>query len=145
MSARATRRAVATALVLITLMGVARDGVAQMPSPASATDRGAKEMEVPHGFFTHEGLPDPVGTFSLRTAALATRVDGRRRGFRLSSRNGTDETIGLHIRNARFLNSPMTEVMFQFAAVSPTNCRFGEQDSRCRSSHGPSLNSKVLT
>ena len=76
MSARTTRRAVATALALIALLGSAREGVSQKLPPAPAKDSSAMEMEVPHGFFTHEGLPDAGGSFSLRTAALATRVDG---------------------------------------------------------------------
>ena len=81
MSASATRRCVATALALIALLGSAREGVAQMPPAPPAKDTSAMEMEVPHGFFTHEGLPDAVGSFSLRTAALATRVDGKTQGI----------------------------------------------------------------
>ena len=80
MSACATRRAVAPALALIALLGSAREGVSQKLPLAPAKDSSAMEMEVPHGFFTHEGLPDAVGSFSLRTAALATRVDGRTQG-----------------------------------------------------------------
>ena len=84
------------------------------------------EMEVPHGFFTHEGLPDAVGSFSLRTAALATRVDGKTQGdFAFHLETGLTKTIGLHIRNDRFLNSPRTEVMFQFAAITSRDGRSG--------------------
>ena len=126
MSVNATRRCVATALALIALLGSAREGVAQMPPAPSAKDTSAKEMEVPHGFFTHEGLPDAVGSFSLRTAALATRVDGKTQGdFAFHLETGLTKTIGLHIRNDRFLNSPMTEAMFQFVAITSADGRSG--------------------
>ena len=126
MSACATRRVVATAMALLALLASARKVVAQMPSPAPAKDSGAMEMEVPHGFFTHEGLPDAVGSFSLRTAALATRVDGKTQGdFASHLETGLTKTIGLHIRNDRFLNSSMTEAMFQFAAITSGDGRSG--------------------
>ncbi len=84
------------------------------------------EMEVPHGFFTHEGLPDPVGSFSLRTAAVATRIDGKTQGdFAFHLETGLTKTIGLHIRNDRFLNSPRTEVMLQFTAITSDDGRSG--------------------
>ena len=126
MSVNATRRCVATAMVLLALLASVREVEAQMPSPAPAKASGAMEMEVPHGFFTHEGLPDAVGSFSLRTAALATRVDGTTQGdvaFHLET--GLTKTIGLHIRNDRFLNSPRTEVMLQFAAITSGDGRSG--------------------
>jgi hypothetical protein len=90
------------------------------------TDAMPEEMEVPHGFFTHEGLPDAVGSFSLRTAALATRVDGKTQGdFAFHLETGLTKNIGLHIRNDRFLNSPMTEAMFQFVAITSKDGRSG--------------------
>lgn len=89
---------------------------AQMPA-ADTSAKKAMEMEVPHGFITHEGLPDPVGSFTLRTAALATRVDGKNQGdFSFHLETGLTKNIGLHIRNDRFLNTTRTEAMFQFVA-----------------------------
>ena len=54
MHACATRRAVAASLTLITLLGSAREGVSQKLPAAPPNDSSAMEMEVPHGFFTHE-------------------------------------------------------------------------------------------
>ncbi|CAN5914193.1 hypothetical protein BH11GEM1_BH11GEM1_22920 [soil metagenome] len=84
MSERTTRPAVATALAFIALLGSAREGVSQQPPSAPTKDSSAMEMEVRHGFFTHEGLPDAVGSFSLRTAALARAV-GTQRNARSSA------------------------------------------------------------
>ncbi len=126
MSARTKRRVLATALALSALLGSAREGVSQTPPAASKKGSSAMEMEVPHPFFTHEGLPDPVGSFSLRTAAVVTRVDGKTQGdvaFHLET--GLTKTIGLHIRNDRLFNSPRTEVMFQFAAITSADGRSG--------------------
>jgi hypothetical protein len=126
MSARTTRPAVATALALIALFGSAREGVSQTVPAAAAKESGGMEMEVPHPFFTHEGLPDPVGTFSLRTVAVATRVDGKTQGdFGFHLETGLTKTIGLHIRNDGVLNSPRTEAMFQFAAITSGDGRSG--------------------
>lgn len=88
----------------------------QSTSPPPPAESGM-EMEVPHPFFTHEGLPDPVGGFSLRTGILATRVDGKTQtdvAFHLET--GLTDHIGLHIRNDRVLNTTRTEAMFQFVA-----------------------------
>ena len=77
----------------------------------------AEEAELPHPFFTHMGLPEGVGNFSLRLLGLATRAVGRTDGdvaFHLET--GLTPTIGLHIRNDRFRNNEKTEAMFQFAA-----------------------------
>jgi hypothetical protein len=99
-------------LAAFAVVGMAHTAVAQK------VDTTAKGMDVPHPFFTHEGLPDPVGGVSLRTAVLATRVDGKTQGdFAFHFETGLTETIGLHIRNDRFLNSSMTEAMFQFVAL----------------------------
>ena len=126
MSARASLRIIAPSIALIVLLAAPREGVAQMSAPVPAKDTGAMEMEVPHGFFTHEGLPDAVGSFSLRTSGLATRVDGKTQGdFAFHLETGLTKAIGLHIRNDRFLNSPMTEAMFQFAAITSSDGRSG--------------------
>lgn len=78
----------------------------------------SQEMEeIAHPFFTHEGLPDAVGRYSLRTSALATRIDGATKGdvaFHLET--GLTPTIGLHLRSDQFLQSRRSEVMFQFVA-----------------------------
>ena len=86
---------------------------------SKAPPKEEMDMEVPHGFFTHEGLPDPVGSFSLRTTALSTRTDGKSTGdFAFHLETGLTKRVGLHIRNDRFLNNTRTEAMFQFVAIS---------------------------
>lgn len=88
--------------------------------------KGGMEDEVAHGFFTHEGLPDAVGTFSLRSAGLVTRADGATKGdFAFHLETGLTKNIGLHIRNDRFLNNTHTEAMFQFAALTSKNGKSG--------------------
>jgi hypothetical protein len=95
------------------------------PSPAMArhqdepTDKPSmQDEEVAHPFFTHMGVPEAVGVFSLRVAGLATRVEGRTEGdFAFHLETGLTSFIGLHVRNDRFLDKPRSEVMFQFAAA----------------------------
>lgn len=104
------------ALALAGPLGLPRFVAAQGSPPAPAKE---EEMEMPHPFFTHEGLPEGVGMYSLRSAALATRTNGETEGdFAFHLETGITERIGLHIRNDRFLDSPKTEAMFQFAAVT---------------------------
>lgn len=92
---------------------------AQTAGAARAGSAAEKEMEVPHAFFTHEGLAEGVGVWNLRSAALATRADGRTEGdFALHLETGITERIGLHLRNDRFGDLPRSEAMFQFAAVT---------------------------
>ncbi|HEY8688241.1 MAG TPA: hypothetical protein VIM07_03335 [Chitinophagaceae bacterium] len=77
------------------------------------------EDEIAHPFFTHMGMPDPVGSYSLRLPITASRMDGNTKsdfGFHLET--GLSKTIGLHIRNDRFLYNTHTEIMFQFVAIS---------------------------
>lgn len=74
--------------------------------------------EVAHPFLTHMGVPDPVGSYSLRLGGTATRADGNARGdasFHLET--GLTDTIGFHLRNDGVLNQQDTEAMFQFAAL----------------------------
>jgi hypothetical protein len=74
--------------------------------------------EVAHPFLTHMGVPDPVGTYSLRLGGTATRADGNTKGdasFHLET--GLTDSIGLHLRNDGVGNQQHTEVMFQFAAL----------------------------
>lgn len=87
------------------------------------------DAEIAHPFFTHMGMPEAVGTYSLRLVALATRIDGTEMNGTLSGNaktkadfgfhyeTGLSKFVGLHIRNDRFLANAYTEVMFQFAAV----------------------------
>ena len=88
----------------------------------------SQEKELAHPFFTHMGMPDPVGSYSLRVPLTVTevnatevdgiKVDGKTQadfGFHLET--GLSKTIGLHIRNDRFLNDSHTEIMFQFVAI----------------------------
>ncbi len=76
------------------------------------------EMDMPHPFFTHMGLPDPVGHYALRLSGVATREEGHTRGdFGLHLETGLLDRIGLHIRNDRVLNNAHTEIMLQYAAI----------------------------
>lgn len=80
------------------------------------------EEEVAHPFFTHMGVPEAVGVFNLRLAALATRDDGETTGdFAFHFETGLTDFIGLHVRNDMFRDMPRTEAMFQFAAVKSKN------------------------
>ncbi len=81
-----------------------------------------KETEVAHAFFTHMGVPEAVGVFSLRLGGLGTRAEGQTDGdFAFHFETGLTEIIGIHVRNDRFFDRPLTEVMFQFAAVRSKN------------------------
>lgn len=87
----------------------------------SMSDGGNKmsdEDELPHPFFTHMGMPEGVGVYSLRLAALATQMDSKTNGdFAFHFETSLSKFVGLHIRNDRFLYNPRTEVMFQFAVI----------------------------
>ena len=77
------------------------------------------DEEIAHPFFTHMGMPEAVGTYSLRTAALLTKqMDGKTRGdFAFHFETGLSKFVGMHIRNDRFLDNTHTEIMFQFAVI----------------------------
>jgi hypothetical protein len=76
------------------------------------------DEEIAHPFFTHMGMPDPVRSYSLRLPVTATRMDGNTKAdFGFHFETGLSKTIGLHIRNDRFLDNTHTEIMFQFAAI----------------------------
>ena len=94
-------------------------------SPHAIETDGTKmggEEEIAHPFFTHMGVPEAVGVYSLRLGALATRADGRTDGdFAFHFETGLTPFIGLHIRNDMFRDRPRTEAMFQFAAVRSKN------------------------
>jgi hypothetical protein len=105
------------------LLGAAWPAAAQSTEmPAAAKEEG----ELPHPFFTHMGLPEGVGNFNLRTLGLATRVEGKTEGdFAFHLETGLTPSIGLHIRNDRFLNNDKTEAMFQFTAWASKNGMMG--------------------
>ena len=97
------------------LLALALTGLAGTPRPAAAQPQ--EKEEIAHAFFTHEGLPDAVGSYSLRAAGLATRADGETEGdFAFHLETGLTETIGLHIRSDQFLEARRSELMFQFIA-----------------------------
>ena len=76
------------------------------------------DEEIAHPFFTHMGMPEAVGTYSLRLAALATRMDGKTKGdLAFHFETGLSKFVGLHIRNDRFLDNTHTEIMFQFTVI----------------------------
>ena len=77
-----------------------------------------EQEELPHPFFTHMGLPERAGAFNLRMLAVAAQAGGQTEGdVALHLETGLTDRIGLHIRNDRVRDNPLTEVMFQFAAV----------------------------
>lgn len=78
-----------------------------------------KSMDIAHPFFTHMGMPEGVGNYTLRLAGIATSDAGDTEGdFGFHLETGLSRTIGLHIRNERALTNPHTEIMFQFATSS---------------------------
>jgi hypothetical protein len=78
-----------------------------------------KEQEVAHPFFSHMGMPEGVGVYSIRLGALATRTEDNTEGdFAFHIETGLTNFIGIHLRNDGILNQQHTELMFQFAAVS---------------------------
>ena len=78
----------------------------------------SSDEEIAHPFFTHMGMPEAVGTYSLRLAGLATRMDDKTSGdFAFHFETGLSKIVGLHIRNDRFLDNTHSEVMFQFGVI----------------------------
>ena len=76
------------------------------------------KMEFVHPFFTHMGMPDPVGQYSLRSSGVAARTEGRTQGdFGFHLETGLMKRVGLHIRNDRVLNNAHTEIAIQYAAI----------------------------
>lgn len=77
-----------------------------------------EEQEVAHPFFTHMGVPEAVGVYSLRLGALVTSAEGKRDGdFAFHFETGLTKFIGVHLRNDGIVDRQHTELMFQFAAV----------------------------
>ena len=80
------------------------------------------EEEVAHPFFTHMGIPEAVGMYSLRLSVLSTQMDGKSTAdFGIHFETGLSKFVGLHIRNDRVLTNAHTEIMFQFAAIRSKN------------------------
>ena len=119
------------------------------PNGDGQADKMGKDEEVAHPFFTHMGMPEAVGVFNLRLAGLATRVDGHTKGdFGFHFETGLTKSIGLHVRNDRFLDKPRTEVMFQFAALRSKDGMSGfspiiEFEFPTRSGDGKRINTLV--
>lgn len=90
-------------------------------SAANTNNTAAKQSEkseIPHPFFTHMGMPEGKGMYSLRSTALATNDGGKTTGdFAFHFETGLTKDLGLHIRNDRFLNKTHTEIMLQFAVI----------------------------
>ena len=100
-----------------TICAYAQDQSAKPPK-MTMTSTDGQDLEVAHPFFTHMGMPDAVGTHSLRLGALVTRADEKTdadAAFHLES--GLTDFIGIHLRNDGVRDRQHTELMFQFAAV----------------------------
>lgn len=121
---------VASVLLLLSPTAVAAqrstapDTMTAMPAPtASTAPPMASAPELPHPFFTHMGMPEGVGVFSLRVGGLVNQgadpaMGGRSSDFFFHFETGLTERIGLHVRNDQFRSMPRTEVMFQFLALA---------------------------
>ena len=98
-----------------------------MPTPSKATQQQtpktddtemSDDSEIAHPFFTHMGMPERVGVYSLRLEGLANRFDGKSKGdFGFHFETGVTKRIGIHIRNDSFLERTRSELMIQFAAI----------------------------
>jgi hypothetical protein len=100
------------------MVGQTKDTTKSIAPNQAAMNMDEGEMEIVHPFFTHMGMPDPVGHYALRLSGVATREEGHTRedvGFHLET--GLWDRIGLHIRNDRISNNAHTEIMFQYAAI----------------------------
>ncbi len=85
-----------------------------------------EEMEIPHPFFTHEGMPEEQGMTSIRASALATTDEGNTSGdFAFHIETSLTKDLGLHIRNDRFLFNTHSEIMFQFAVIRSKDGKSG--------------------
>jgi hypothetical protein len=123
-------------------------GTSPLALETGETKMGGEE-EIAHPFFTHMGVPEAVGLYSLRLGALATRAEGRTDGdFAFHFETGLTQFIGLHVRNDMFRDRPRTEAMFQFAAVRSKNGMSGfspliEFEIPTRSFNGSRINTLV--
>ena len=85
------------------VMSAMRSGTAQSAMASAA--------ELPHPFFTHMGMPEGVGVYSLRVGGLANQgVDPamgmRRSDFFFHFETGLTERIGVHVRNDQSVRHP---------------------------------------
>src|SRR5512133_468964 len=121
--------------LILALITLSTPALAQMgdtmtaPMPGGDTmDRGTLQpsmmdmkqpaMDLPHPFFTHMGMPDPVGHYAVRVSGIAIRDEGRTKGdFGLHLETGLMPRLGLHIRNDQVLTGDHTEIMLQYAAI----------------------------
>jgi hypothetical protein len=98
--------------------GQAQDTIKSVAPNQAQMNMGEGEMDIVHPFFTHMGMPDPVGHYALRLSGVAAREEGHTRGdFGFHLETGLSKRIGLHIRNDRILNNAHTEIMLQYAAI----------------------------
>lgn len=105
------------ALFSFTLPAYGQDKPTQTPM-MNMDNMDGVEQEVAHPFFSHMGMPEAVGVYSLRLGALVTRTEGNKNGdFAFHFETGLTKFIGVHLRNNGILNEQHTEFMFQFAAV----------------------------
>lgn len=117
---RMLRLIAATGLLAIfsfTLYAYGQDQSAKSPKMNMAT-MDAQEPEVAHPFFTHMGMPDAVGIYSLRLGGLVTRAEDKTDAdlaFHLET--GLTDFIGVHLRNDGIRDRQHSEIMFQFAAI----------------------------
>jgi hypothetical protein len=105
------------ALVSFTLSAYGQDQPTQAPK-MNMDNMDSVEQEIAHPFFSHMGMPEGVGVYSLRLGALVTSTEGNKDGdFAFHFETGLTKFIGVHLRNNGILNEQHTELMFQFAAV----------------------------
>lgn len=116
----------------LTLAAHGQEHAAETPGMTMDKTAGAEhkmagdEHGVAHPFFTHMGVPEGFGAFSLRLGALVTSTEGEKDGdIALHLETGLNDFVGLHVRNDGMANSQHTEVMFQFAAVKGRNAMSG--------------------
>jgi hypothetical protein len=80
------------------------------------------EMMVPMAFFTHMGIPLPVGTYGLRTAALQTQQEEKSTTeFNFQFETGLSNTIGLFLGGEGLFDDPTLEIMFQYLIFRSKN------------------------
>jgi hypothetical protein len=99
-------------LFIILLFGV------RLWSEEAEMNMNMGELEFVHPFYTHMGLPDPVGHYDFRLTGIAFQKDGDYKGdggFHLETT--LVNKLGLHIRNDRIANNAHTEITLQYAAL----------------------------
>ena len=82
-----------------------------------AMDMGDKhEMVMP--FFTHMGMPEPLGSHSLSFSGLSTSAGGRSiNDVSFQYMCGLSDRLGVNFRSDEFTTGNEAEVMFQYAAI----------------------------